>query len=201
MQKLIEKYRFWLFDLDDTIYLESDYIFQSYLQFSRIIAKKHHLEPQKIFDFLASEFTRGRRKLLFNRCKQKFNIETEDLEIFLNCLRNIKLDSPINIFPQINILFERLMRYDNKIIVVTNGNVIQQRNKVKYIKYNFYSKGIPIVFANEIYPKPAYGLFQYIKKKYDIIESKCIMVGDSETDMDFANNSGIDFLNISKIVK
>ena len=87
-----------------------------------------------------------------------------------------------------------------QIFIVTNGNVIQQKNKIKNIEFGGLLDHIQVIYADEIKPKPDPEAFFYLQKKYRVSPERIVMIGDSTTDESFAAAAGIDFIHVRNII-
>ena len=82
--------RDFIFDLDDTLINEKDYIFSAYKEIGEIIKKKNNID---IKDFLEKEFIIYGRSLIYQRLIKQFKLKDFSLEDFKRTLyvnRNIK---------------------------------------------------------------------------------------------------------------
>ena len=81
--------------------------------------------------------------------------------------------------------------------IITNGNPLQQKNKIKQLKLldKFITK--EIIYANETKPKPDPKSFESLTT---IDKSKeCIYIGDSVVDKMYAHNLNIEYIDVSCI--
>jgi phosphoglycolate phosphatase-like HAD superfamily hydrolase len=182
-------YNYYFFDLDNTLIDETEYLFAAYIK----IAEEVSLPKNELINLFLNE---GRVRL-FNKIIERNRLPDACLQNFLYSLRNVKLPHKLVIFPNILELLKKLTILNKNIFIVTNGNVVQQKNKIDQIDWQGIDNNFHFVFANLITPKPSVDLFNYLKKEYCLIEQETIMIGDSETDGEFARNSNISFHNVS----
>lgn len=193
---LLFKYKAIIFDLDNTLYQETEFLFSAYKAIGKFIAKTSG-KDHKIYEaFLRNRFNNSGRKYLFDALLEKFNLQNmvlieEMLEILHNHIVPLTLKKePVEI---INMLIKK-----NKLIfILTNGNKQQQQNKINGLKIPILFPQINIIYANDYEPKPSPFCINYIRKQYRLEPSEIILIGDSETDKLTADNSNIDFKNIS----
>ena len=107
-----------VFDLDDTLYDEIDFVKSGFLEVSR------YLKNEKFFDFMWEEFKKGNKKI-FNTLIEKFNL-------------NIKVEKLIEIYrfhyPNISLPNKKLASFADAII--TDGHYIMQKNKYLALNLN-----------------------------------------------------------------
>lgn len=201
MHLTLGKYSYFLFDLDDTLYPEKDYLYQGYKAIDKELSSMYHIKKGEISSFLISTFESEGRKQLFDKLFDHFNINKSSLKDVLQVLRNFKPPKKISLYPLFYDLIPQIINSSERVFIVTNGNPIQQKNKVNNIDWKSLDKELVFVFANEFKRKPSKDSFNHIKNKYLIKEDSTIMIGDADTDKEFAENCNIDFIYITDFIK
>lgn len=188
-------YDVYMFDLDNTLFSELDYLDIAYRDIANSLASRYSVSNKEVFDFLHNEFSVIGRNQLFNKTYAFFNTKSnidESEEIFVNwclsTLRSVESPEPIYLYKYAYNILEYLKRSNKRIVVVTNGNVQQQKNKVRLIDWKGLNKNIDFVYANLYAPKPDPKSFnEYIKSRYFLNKERGIFIGDSESDEKYAN--------------
>jgi HAD superfamily hydrolase (TIGR01549 family) len=170
----------YLFDLDNTLIEEDEYLFEAYAA----IAKVYKFDVNEMIEVYLNEG----REWLFDKMIGRHGGEKKE---YLRILRTVRLPEKLQIYPDMLQLMKSIINGRNRIFVVTNGNLTQQVNKVR--QTDWQGLKITFIYASIIFPKPDKRLFDYMKKKYDLRESDTVMIGDSETDRQFSINSNIKF--------
>lgn len=173
----------YLIDLDNTLIDENEYLFQAYEE----IARKNNFDVNIMIEIFMNEG----RDYLFDKMIARFGGKLKD---YLYTLRTVKLLDKLEVYPVMVNLLNKIIKKKERIFVVTNGNQIQQINKVRQTDWNGLDKHITFIYADMIYPKPDRRLFNWLRDKYIIRDA--IMVGDSKIDHKFAINSSIQFIQI-----
>lgn len=124
-------YKCYVFDLDNTLYDEREYLFSTYKEIGLVLAKKYNLSSEDIYNFLVESFDKTGRKRLFNKLIIRFSIKENIMDLLLEVLRNHKLDKKIVLFPIMKDILQRLIEKDKSIYVLTNGNIVQQKIKLE----------------------------------------------------------------------
>lgn len=198
--KFFLNYNLIIFDLDNTLIDEEDYLFQGYNKIAEYISTRYNIESNFIFEFLIDNYKKNGRVKLFDSMIEKFDLEKNILIEVLKILREFKPTHKIKIFPKMEEILITLKLNKIKYIVLTNGNTTQQKNKVKNTEW----KGLmpEIVYANETEPKPSVISLEkfLIFKKLKIKKEKILFVGDDITDSTFSESYGCTFLNVDNIV-
>lgn len=183
-----------IFDLDNTIYRETKFLFYAYKQISISLEKKYSVNSLDVFQYLSNTFkTAGREKIL-NKLQLKLGIKDDHFTDFcLNILRDTIVSPRIEPFQYFNDFIN--LTCQMQVFIITNGNPNQQKNKIKSILWG--SKvGILPIYANEYSPKPDPASFYYLKEKYQL--NNPAYVGDNEIDFTFAKNCKMGFIEVFK---
>jgi putative hydrolase of the HAD superfamily len=195
------KFRLIIFDLDDTLYEEKIYLFEVYSRIAIYLSKNYSfLNYEEIYLFLTETFNETGRENLLNNLLTKFNI-IENIDVLLTIMRTVNLKSKMPLKIKSETLLQSAINSGVKICVLTNGNPIQQKNKVKLIDWLGNESRIDFIYANEVKPKPFIDVFELkIKNKYKIDSaSEVLMIGDSLIDQQFAINIKCPFIFIQNL--
>lgn len=174
-----------IFDLDDTLYMERDYVFSGF----NAVAKAHEdlLGP-------ADESSEKMRKLFFDSEHRRriFNILLEERGQLVNeetigaMIKTYRFHLPdISLTPEVDSLLVRL-REKYKLGLITDGPVMMQAAKVEAL--NLRDKIDTIILTEEFgkeFAKPHPKAFEYMVEKLELKHKECVYVGD---------NAGKDFL-------
>lgn len=194
-------YKVVLFDLDDTLYLERDYVLSGYREVSKYLEKIYNISSDEFLKKM-KEFSKESYEKIFNRVFEyyKININEKELkriiEIYKNHTPNIKLceDSEI--------VLKYLLRKNIKLGLITDGFYVQQRKKIEALKIEKYFDKIIVtdeLAANREFWKPNKKAFQIMLKYFEVKPEEIIYIGDNtEKDPFGAIEIGIDFKQISR---
>lgn len=192
-----QNFSLYIFDLDNTIYKEEDYLFQAY---KAIAAKFAEILPDQskneLFRILKDLYLKEGREKLFDKFLKIVCLDNSYLPDCLKILRSFVPEKPIEINKKVKKVLTSLKRLGKSVFILTNGNIVQQKNKIKHIRWDGLDKQIGFVFANEIEPKPSPAGVFHILKITGIQVEKTILIGDSDIDQACAQNSGIQYLDV-----
>lgn len=187
-------YRTILFDLDNTLYNEADFLFSVY----KVISEKFYPDDfGKVYNFLVSEFVYRGRKSLFDKLTAAFPQDGISSKSCLRVLRTYKRSNLLVPYPWfLDFLCQVGEKF--KIRIITNGHVSQQKNKILSINFGNYARSMDVVYANLIRPKP------HIESYFafcDVVDfNDPIYVGDSDVDFKFSQRVGIEFFNARNLI-
>ena len=185
--------RMLIFDLDNTLYDETLFLFNAYNQIADLykIQKKN-----EIYHFLVSEFKDKGRTKLFDKLIAKFPNYNINIDKCLYILRSYSCKGCINVYPWFDQFIKRV-NPNFKLKIITNGNIKQQKNKIKSLNIPVNKKDIEIVFAKGIIEKPCIDSF-YELENFNTF-NRPIYIGDSDVDQKFCNSLGIEFYDVTKL--
>jgi len=186
----------YMFDLDNTLYSEVDYLETAYLKIAATLKSQYSVSQNDIFLFLKQEFQFFGRNQLFNKLynflsAKKLEIDNERIfvDYCLSILREVQSPHKIFLYNHIYSILGYLTNNSKKIVVITNGNVEQQKNKIRLIDWMGFDEKIDFVFANLYAPKPDPKSFhEYVRGRYFLNDEQGIFIGDSASDEEFAFN-------------
>ncbi|MCU0456636.1 MAG: HAD family hydrolase [Bacteroidales bacterium] len=189
-----------IFDLDNTIYNEEDYLFQSYSEIAGRFAGISTGKSKKwLLKTIMSIYRKDGREKLFDKFLEKAGLDATYLTECLEILRNFTPSSRMKMYGKTEKILRMLTERNKQIFVLTNGNPAQQRNKIKSVDWKGLDMSITFILADEIEPKPSPAGIEYILKQTNTGKEQVIFIGDSETDRECASRGGIRFLNISSL--
>jgi FMN phosphatase YigB (HAD superfamily) len=194
----LRKYTHIIFDLDNTLYDECHYLFGGYQEIGFFLQKTYSLEPDQITASLIEWYMHQGRHQLFQRLCEKFNLPKKIIPQLLHILRTVSFSQPIELYPWAQRLLPQLISAEKKLYVITNGTPTQQQNKINHLNWGEMSTHIQFILANEYAAKPNSNSF-LLTKIPTSEKGHTVFIGDSEVDMEFAQNTGIHFIHVSKV--
>ncbi len=127
IQKLSFMNRLIVFDLDDTLYKEIDFLKSAYKEISENINSNDKFLFESMMEWYSD------KKDVFQILSEKFNMPKLDL---VNIYRN---HYPKELKTDINLpVFLKKLSKNNKLGIITDGRSITQRNKLKSLKIEKY---------------------------------------------------------------
>jgi putative hydrolase of the HAD superfamily len=149
---------FFIFDLDDTLYPEIDFVKSGYKVISKYL---YPLIDINIYDVMLNKYYQKDNVFQWIVSEYKDSRITLDklLTIYRNHYPNIQLEMSARIF------IENLKKNDIPMGIITDGRSITQRNKLKALGIDTFFKDI-IISEEFGYEKPSPNNFIFFKDKY-----------------------------------
>lgn len=188
-----------VFDLDDTLISEREYIRSGFKVISQKIAKEYELGTQEVYRLITDLFNEN-TKNVFNRLLDKLNIKYND-EYIKELIHEYRSHIPqISLYEDAKDILEYLYSTDLKIGIITDGYAITQRNKLNVldIEKNFDC----IVVTDELgkdFWKPHQKPYEIMKEKLGVEYKNMVYVGDNiSKDFVTANKLGMNTIFINR---
>lgn len=168
-----------LFDLDDTLISEDEYVRSGYRHLAKVLAKKYLINQENIYKDLYSLYKENTEKV-FNRFLDQYNIKytKEDILFLVNEYRNHLPN--IHFYEDVLETLDKLKQNDIKIGIISDGYLSTQYNKARVLNlYNIFDK---VIFTEELgreYWKPHPKAFVLMKEYFNVEYKEIIYVGDN----------------------
>ncbi len=161
-----------IFDLDDTLYSEKEYVKSGYCAIAKSFKNIKNMDEKLWRAFLekrnAIDYVLERESLLTKENKEKA------LEIYRNHIPNIHL------YEGIEVIFDQLAK-SKKLGLITDGRPVGQRNKIKALNLEKYIK--EIIITDELggieFRKPNTMAFELMQERMKILFEKMVYIGDN----------------------
>ncbi|MGL4656093.1 MAG: HAD family hydrolase [Sarcina sp.] len=169
-----------VFDLDDTLISEREYIKSGFTIISEYIAKEHNLEQGEIFALMNKLFEEDSKEL-FNRLLDSLKIPY-DLEYIKKLVQIYREHKPnIKFYEDVIPTIIELKKRGYKIGMITDGYKETQRAKIEALKCeNLFDE---IIITDELgreFWKPHEKSYKLMRKKLNCEYKSMIYVGDNE---------------------
>lgn len=168
-----------VFDLDDTLISEKDYIESGYRQIAKLIKERFAFEENKVFDDLMSLFNISPLNV-FNRLFELYKFEyTED--IIHDLVKEYRAHFPkIQFYDDVIPCLLELKRSGIKVGIITDGYAIAQHQKLNAVQASKYFD--EVIITDELgreFWKPHPKAFEIMIEKFDISFEELIYIGDN----------------------
>ncbi len=178
-----------VFDLDDTLYDEKQFVYSGFSEVANWISKMSNTPANEILDFMIKDLSVNGRGLVFNNALKKYFRESR--KNTKKCISIYRLHKPKISLEQdvINLLLE--LGKDYNLYILTDGNKIVQSNKIKSLDIEKYIKKAFITHRYGLKAsKPSLKCFQIIRNIEKINWHELVYIGD---------NPNKDFVNLNQV--
>lgn len=190
-----------VFELDNVIYPESDYLLQVYYLFSNFIEFTEGLpSSMELTEFLKNVYQHHGDGLIFEKAQEAFGIEEKYHSNFnrLHCTAILPLK--LLMYNEVLKLMQEIVIDRKQIFIITNGNPAIQLNKIRQMEWNGLEQYVKVFYAEEIKLKPEPDVLTYILNDNNLLRKEVIIIGASALDEEFAASCGADYMNVNEFL-
>ena len=188
-----------VFDLDDTLISEKEYIKSGFSVVASKISIEHDLNTDTVYESMISLFNED-AKNVFNRLLDKFNINY-NMEYIKALIHEYRNHIPkIQLYEDGKEILEYLYNNGFKLGIITDGYKITQRNKLDVLNIDKYFDCIVVTdeLGREFW-KPHRKAYDMVKEKLNVDYEEMIYIGDNvKKDFVTANELGIKTILINR---
>lgn len=162
-----------IFDLDDTLYLEKDYVRSGYHEIARVLEKIPQAE-ERLWNFFESG------KNAIDCILEEEGIFSEELK--QKCLQAYRFQKPdIALEPEVKDLLARIKSEKQHLGIITDGRVEGQWAKIRALGLEKYTEDIMVTdeLGGAEYRKPCSLAYEQMQKKWKIPYTKMVYIGDN----------------------
>lgn len=178
-----------IFDLDDTLYSEKEYVRSGYREISRYLTMVGDCE-KKLWDAFE------KKEQAVDSVLQREGIYCRGLKE--ECLERYRGQSPeLHFYPGVKEMLAELRRKGKKLGVLTDGRPEGQRKKIKSLQLERYVDAVVITdeLGGAVYRKPCEAGFLEVCRRLDVLPSSAVYIGDNlQKDWNGARGAGLDFI-------
>jgi len=189
-----------IFELDDVLYPEKGYLFQVYYLFAGLLEYIELIDAGKITDLMISTYNEEGKAAVFDRLKEKLNIDEKYRKNFDETLLSARLPLKLLLYKKMLNLLQEIVVDRKKVFIVTNGNPVQQLNKIKQVEWHGLENYLVAYFAEETMAKPEPDVINTLLKEHDLLRKDVLMIENSEEDRLCAEVCGIDCINAGEFL-
>ena len=190
-----------IFELDNVIYPEKDYLFQIYYLFASAIEYTDLIDAKTTTDLMVATYNEEGKDVVFERVKEKLGINEKYRANFENLLLTVKLPLKLLVYRYVLDLLQEIVVDRKKIFIVTNGDPQQQLNKIRQIEWNGLEQYLTCYFTEENRPKPETSSIEQLLKEHNLNRRDLLMVGATAADSLCAESIGIDYIDVNNLLK
>jgi FMN phosphatase YigB (HAD superfamily) len=189
-----------IFELDDVIYPEKDYLYQVYYLFASLLEYTELIDAKETTNLMVNTYTTKGKEFVFESLKQVLHIDEKFRNNFNNLLDTAKLPLKLLVYQNVLNLLQDIVVDRKKVFIVTNGNPAQQLNKIKQTEWHGLEPYLVAYFAEETFAKPEPDVINLLIKDHKLRRRDILMIENSETDRLCAEVCGIDYISVKEFL-
>lgn len=189
-----------IFELDNVLYPEKDYLYQVYYLFANLIEYTELHDAKVVLGLMTSTYENEGKDKVFDRVKERFHLDDKYRASLDSQMLTAKLPLKLLLFKNMLELMQDIVVDRKKLFIVTNGNPEQQLNKIKQTEWHGLEKYLVCYFADETTPKPEPDIIHLLLKDHNLQRRDIVMIENAEEDRLCAQACGIDYLNAEQFL-
>ncbi len=169
-----------VFDLDDTLYLERDYVKSGFRAVAETAVKDTEVSADDAFAFLWQDFLSGSRGSSFNALLERYPELTQNVEVTALVKRYREHAPDIGYLPGIEPLLAELQSLNVPLAVISDGPLVSQAAKAEALGVACYADPIVLTDAwGQEFWKPHVRAFEYVAEAFGLPHEKLVYIGDN----------------------
>jgi phosphoglycolate phosphatase-like HAD superfamily hydrolase len=186
-----------IFELDNVLYPEKDYLYQVYYLFSSHLEYIGLADAREATDLMINTYLLEGKRSVFDSVKKRFNLEEKYRANFNHLNNTAHLPLKLLLYQEMLSLLQEIVSDRKKIFIVTNGDPGQQLNKIKQTEWHGLESYLTCYFADEVAPKPETDTIDLLIGNHNLQRRNIVMIGKDEVDEACAEASGVDFIKLT----
>jgi len=185
-----------IFELDNVLYPEKDYLFQVYYLFAGYLEYLDLIDAKEATDLMVDTFNNQGKEAVFAAVKEKYCLK-DNYQLHFNFLMDTaNVPLKLLLYQNMLALMQDIVVDRKKLFIVTNGNPAQQLNKIKHTEWHGLEKFLICYFADEVLPKPEPDIINQMLAEHNLQRRDMMMIGSTNNDLLCAEASGVDYVNV-----
>jgi FMN phosphatase YigB (HAD superfamily) len=189
-----------IFELDDVLYPEKDYLFQVYYLFAGLLEYTTLIDAKQTTDLMVNTYINEGKEFVFDRLREKLNIDEKYRSNLKHLMVTAKLPLKLLLYQNMLNLLQDIVVDRKKIFIVTNGDPAKQLNKIKQTEWHGLEQYLIVYFTDESKPKPDTDAIDMLIKDHNLQRRDIVMIENAEIDRLCAESSGIDYINVNEFL-
>jgi hypothetical protein len=186
-----------IFELDNVIYPEKDYLLQVYYLFAQFMEYCEQLNAADVLHYMQQIFTAEGPECVFDKTAVKFNIDEKYRVNFEMLLHSVRLPLKLLIFNEVLNALQSIVLERKQLFLLVSGNPAMQLNKIKQTDWNGLEKYLTVYFTEEL--DAEVNALEFIADKHVLKKEDMLLVGKTDFAKEIASNVKICYLQVDDL--
>ena len=196
----IDNYNAYIFEFDDVLYPEKDYLLQVYYLFAQFMEYTVQIDAAEMLNFMKAQYEQDGAANIFDKTKSQFGLEEQYRLNFDLLNRNAKLPLKLLMFPKMLEFLKKLVQSGKQVFLLSSGNPEKQLNKLRQLEWEGLAQDIKVYFAEEISEQPDPVRIEYVLQQHGLQADQAMFIGKDIADENMADAAGVFFLNVEELL-
>jgi FMN phosphatase YigB (HAD superfamily) len=198
-KEYVNAFESFVFNLDDVVYPERDFLLQVYYLFAQFMEYTAQLPAGEILEFMKAEYELAGKEGIFEKTAERFGIEPTYKTNFELLHRTARLPLKLLLFPAVLEFMEDLLVNKKGLYLLVSGDPEAQLNKIRQVEWGGLATHLRVYFSEELAGSIATNPLEYIIEDQGLARDQVIMFGVNASDESLALLTGIKFLRADKL--
>jgi hypothetical protein len=199
-EQYLKKYDSFIFQFDNVLYPEKDYLLQVYYLFAQFIEYAEQIDATKILDHMKVVFDNEGPDSVFDSTILQFGLEEKYRTNFDLLMQNAKLPLKLLLYNHMLRFLTTIAQSGKQIFLLAEGDPVVALNKIRQTEWNGLETGLIVYFADEFSEQSTERIISTILDKHSINTLDALFVGNSSQTILISPSSGINYLNAAKLL-
>ncbi|MCX2451543.1 HAD hydrolase-like protein [Pedobacter sp. PLR] len=200
-EQLLKDKQAFVFELDNVLYPEKDYLLQVYYLFAQFIEYGEQLNSADIVKYMQEQYLAEGPENLFEKTAAEFKIPEKYKVNFDLVMQNAKLPLKLLIYNKALTFLQDIVAAGKQIFLFVDGDSLMQLNKIKQVEWNGLEKNLIVYFSEESEPKPGTKGIEMILERHNLKPEQVLMIGAKAADQECARNANVGYLSVSEVLE
>lgn len=189
-----------VFELDDVLYPEKDFLLQVYYLFAQFIEYGEQVNAAEMIKYMQQVYAEEGAEAVFEKTALQFNIPERYKVNFDLLLLSARLPLKLLLYNEVLGFLQEIVVERKQIFLYVSGNPGMQLNKIRQMEWQGLEQYLTVYFAAEIEEDVAGGGLTFIINKHSLEKEQVLVIGKTESLRKDTIDSGADFLAINKLL-
>lgn len=200
-EQLLKEKQAFIFELDNVLYPEKDYLLQVYYLFAQFIEYGEQLNGSDIVKYMQEQYFAHGPENLFEKTAAEFKIPEKYKMNFDLVMQNAKLPLKLLIYSKALTFLQDIVAAGKQVFLFVDGDAIMQLNKIRQVEWNGLEKNLIVYFSEESASKPSIKGIELIMERHQLTPEQLVMVGNKEADQEAALAATVTYLPVESILQ
>lgn len=196
----LQKYNSFIFEFDDVLYPEKDYLLQVYYLFAQFIEYAEQRDAVELLAFMKTDFDSYGHEGIFDRTMVRFDLDEKYRVNFDLLMQNVKLPLKLLLFDGPMRFLQSIAEAGKQIFLMVSGDTIMQLNKIRQTEWNGLEVRLIVYFTDEFGEQSTEANVLTIMGKHDAKAIETLFVGHPSQAILINPSSGINYLEANKLL-
>ena len=187
-----------VFELDDVLYPQKDYLLQVYYLFAQFIEYAEQISADEILKSMQQTYLATGSEDIFEKTATQFDIPLKYKVNFDLLFLSARLPLKLLMFNEMLSLLQEITVERKHIFIFTNGDPMMQLNKIKQMEWHGLEKYLKLYFADEFGSEQK--CIDFIIVEHNLVPEDILVIGNEEPSEKLLVPKGVDYFVASKLL-